>query len=235
MDDRQIEREIADLLRGVQPGPGDVPPELQRVIERKLAGDLRPVKPLRPAGFFVAIWSLVFAVVVTAGVLRLKALALPLMGPAMSALTIGVLVALAAALMISLALQMRPGSRFRVAPGVVPAGVAAVATLLYLVLFPIHPLNDFWTAWRVCFTVGVATGAIAALPMWLALRRGAFARPAVAGATAGLLAGLTGTTLLAIHCPILEFRHVALAHVGAAVAAALAGIAIAGGRLLRRP
>lgn len=227
MADRQIERKIAELLRGVETRHVGVPPDLQREIERKLAANLRPVKPLRPAGFFVALWSLVFVVVVAAGVLRFGPLALPLMGPAKSALVIGVLAASAAALMISLASHMRPGSRFRLAPGVLPVVVATVVSLLYLVLLPIYPLDDFWPDVRVCFTVGIATGATAAVLMWLALRRGAFASPAVAGATAGLLGGLAGTTLLAIHCPILEFRHVALAHVGAAIAAALAGVAIA--------
>lgn len=227
MDDRQTEREIADLLRGLEPGSGDVPPELQRAIERKLADGLRPVKPLRPAAFFVALWSVIFATVVAAGVLRLEPLALPEMGLAMSALVLGVLAASAAALMLSLALQMRPGSRFRVAPGVLPAVVAVAVTLLFLVIFPIYPLDDFWPDVRVCFTIGIATGAVTGILMWFGLRRGAFGSPAVAGVTAGLLAGLAGTTLLAIHCPILEFRHVVLAHVGAAVAAASAGMAIA--------
>jgi hypothetical protein len=227
MDDRQIEREIAGLLRGLESGPEDVSPDLQRNLERKLADGLRPVKPLRPAGFFVAIWSVIFAIVVAAGVLRLEPLALPEMGPAMSALVIGVLAASAVALMISLALQMRPGSRFRIAPGVLPVVVAAAVTVLYLVILPMYPLDDFWPDVRVCFSVGIATGAVAGTLMWLALRRGAFVGPAMAGVTAGLLAGLAGTTLLAIHCPILEFRHVALAHIGPAVAAALAGMAIA--------
>lgn len=235
MDNRQIEREIADLLRGVEPGPGEIPTDLQREMERKLAGSLRPVKPLRPAGFFVAIWSIVFVVVVTAGTFRLGPFGLPEMGPGMSVLVLGVLAAATAALMISLALQMRPGSRFRVAPGVLPGIAAAAVTLLFLVILPIEALDDFWPDVRTCFTVGIATAVIAVVPMWLALRRGAFASPAVTGATAGLLAGLAGTTLLAIHCPILEFRHVVLAHVGAAAAAALAGTAIAGiAPLLRR-
>lgn len=235
MDDRRVEREIAELMHGVEPRGDDVPPGLQQALERKLTAGLRPVKPLRPARFYVAIWSIVFAVVVTAGVLRLGAFGLPEMGPAMSALVIGVLTASAAVLMISLAFQMRPGSRFRVAPGVLPVMVAAAVILLYRILFPIEPLDDFWPDVRVCFTAGIATAAIAAVLVWFALRRGAFASPAIAGITAGLLAGLAGTILLAIHCPILEFRHVALGHVGAAVVAALAGLAIARWPSHRRP
>lgn len=234
MEDRQVEREIAELLRRLESGPDAVAPALQRNLERKLANDLRPVEPLRPAGFFVALWGMVFVVVVVAGVLRLGPLAVPLMGPALSALVIGVLAASAVALMISLALQMSPGSRFRVAPGVLPVVVAAAVTALFAGWLPLHPQAHFWRGvWR-CFSVGITFGAISGILTSLALRRGTFESPTTAGATAGLLAGLAGTTLLAIHCPILEMGHVVLAHVGAAIAAGLAGMVIAVWRL-RRP
>ena len=44
--------------------------------------------------------------------------------------------------------------------------------------------------------------------------------------TAGLLAGLAGTSMLEIHCPNLDAWHILLSHLGVAILCALAGLAI---------
>jgi len=58
------------------------------------------------------------------------------------------------------------------------------------------------------------------------LRRGAILSPRTTGAAAGLLAGLAGTSMLEMHCPILDAWHILLAHLGVAILCALAGLAM---------
>jgi len=44
------------------------------------------------------------------------------------------------------------------------------------------------------------------------------------GATTGLLAGLVGTTVLELHCPILNGWHILASHLGVAILYALGGL-----------
>ena len=76
------------------------------------------------------------------------------------------------------------------------------------------------------------------MPFWLLLRLGAILSPRVAGAAAGLLAGLVGTSALEIHCPILDASHILMWHLGIALIGAMTGFAAgfageAAGRHLR--
>ena len=125
-----------------------------------------------------------------------------------------------------LAQQMTPGSRYRAAVWVwlaapVVALLAAVA-LLY---------GDVWkpdyVAWAMnCLKIGGACAAVSAPLFWLALRRGFSLHPIAHGATAGLLAGLVGVTVLEIYCPYLDRFHIFVSHIGVAVIAALVGAAL---------
>jgi hypothetical protein len=58
------------------------------------------------------------------------------------------------------------------------------------------------------------------------LRRGAILSPSTTGAATGLLAGLVGTSVLEIHCPNLDARHILVSHLGVAMLCALAGLVI---------
>jgi hypothetical protein len=52
---------------------------------------------------------------------------------------------------------------------------------------------------------------------WLLFRRGVILSTQLAGSTIGLLAGLTGTTVLEIHCPLETAWHVLTWHLGVPV------------------
>src|SRR5579862_4506360 len=106
MDWREIEQNI-NRLPDVEATPS---PELLMSLEQQLTADLRPVKPLRPAWQFAAIWAAIFAVLVVAGSWALRPLALPILGGAATPLLLSLL-GCAAALMSSVARQMTPGSR----------------------------------------------------------------------------------------------------------------------------
>jgi hypothetical protein len=91
------------------------------------------------------------------------------------------------------------------------------------VLFHFHQERNFWARDWACLKTGIPLGAIAAVPFWLVLRRGAILSPAMTGAATGLLAGLVGTSALEIHCPNLHAGHILVSHLGVAVLGAAVG------------
>lgn len=97
---------------------------------------------------------------------------------------------------------------------------------MFFLLFPIEESPQFWQEGWICFSVGIEFALAAAALLWFFLRRGAYLDARLAGATAGLLAGLAGTAVLSLHCPILETSHVVTWHLGALATATLAGAAI---------
>lgn len=203
------------------------PPGLLDQLERNLAADFEPVTPLRSAMLYGSVWAAIFGALVIYGSIRLHPLALPRMGPATSILVLAVLVTSALLLIVSLTRQMTPGSRYRLPPGALPGAILLAAALMFFLLFPFEVKPNFWHQGWKCFSVGIVYGAAAGALIWITLRRGAFTDPPLAGATAGLLAGLTGLTVLSIHCPLLEISHVVGWHVGAAAVSTLAGAALA--------
>jgi hypothetical protein len=60
----------------------------------------------------------------------------------------------------------------------------------------------------------------------LILRRGVVLNPAAAGALTGLLAGVSGLTLLEIFCPNPDKYHILAWHMGAALVSTIGGAAI---------
>jgi len=97
------------------------------------------------------------------------------------------------------------------------------------VLFPWKGASDLSSAgWRCSIRgllIAIMSGGIAA---WT-IRRGLALQADLLGATVGLLAGLTGVTVLQFNCPVLEAPHILVWHVGIVIVAATAGFLV--GRL----
>ena len=195
--------------------------------DRELLAAIEPRKPLAPPGAYLAGFALVFLATVAAGVLRFGPLAMRLLSGGTAALVLGTLSIAAVLLMMSLAGQMAPGSRQWIPPSWLLAGTLIMLAAVFALSFPVEPVPGFWRAAWNCFSAGLLIAAPAALLVWLLLRRGAFLSPRIAGATAGLLAGLAGTTMLEIHCPILSAPHILIAHLGAPLVGAILGVAAA--------
>ena len=100
--------------------------------------------------------------------------------------------------------------------GYLASGILLGLAVVFAVVFPYHEEPAFWLrAWR-CLRIGLAAGLLAAVPVWLILRRGAMLDPRASGALAGLLGGLTGTAILEIHCSDFNAFHIIVGHWGAA-------------------
>jgi hypothetical protein len=206
----------------------DFPEALRDRIESAILPGLRPVSPL-PSAMRVAVTLLLCSIVVVAaanwrlGLAGWRARSSLQAAVDFSLLGIGVL-----ALANILAHQMAPGSSRRAAVGL-DLGVPLLALLTAdASLFGYRWNPAFVPLALSCWEIGVACAAVSAPLFWLALRRGFSLDPVGHGATAGLLAGLVGVTVLEIYCPYLDRLHISVSHIGAAVTSALAGAALGG-------
>jgi hypothetical protein len=201
-------------------------PAALRKIAESLADNLRPVRPLAPARYFVGAFVGIFVFIVALSVYRLGAFAIAVMTPLQTTAILSTLAICTGLLVYSLVNQMVPGSRHRISPALLAVGITILVAMVMAVLFQVQQEENFWgNAWA-CIRAGTLVGALAAVPFWLVLRRGAILSPRMTGAAAGLLAGLAGTSMLEIHCPILDAWHILLSHLGVAILCALAGLAM---------
>jgi hypothetical protein len=208
-----------------KPAPEASPsPATLRQIERGLVADLRPIRPIAAKPYFLASLIAIFLCFVALGVYRIGAFALAVMSPLQAAGILGALAISAALLAHSLVNQIVPGSLHRLPPTFLPIGIMFLLALAMVVLFQFQHDPKFWRHNWSCVRAGAPIGALAAIPFWFVLRRGAILSPSVTGLGAGLFAGLAGTTALEIHCPILDAWHILLAHLGVALLAAMAGL-----------
>ena len=200
------------------------PAVLHKIADR-LADNLRPVRPLAPARYFMGTLICVFVSIVALSAYRLGAFAIPVMTPLQTTAILSTLAIGTSLLVYSLVNQMVPGSRHRIPPARLAVGITILVATVMAVLFQVQQEENFWgNAW-VCIRAGTLVGALAAVPFWLLLRRGAILSPRMTGAAAGLLAGLAGTSMLEMHCPNLDAGHILVSHLGVTILCALAGLA----------
>jgi hypothetical protein len=205
---------------------GPASPATLRQIERGIAADLRPVRPLAPKSYVFAALVAIFVCFVTVGVYRLGAFAIRVMSPLQAGVILGTLAISTALLAYSLVHQMVPGSRHRIPPRLLPVGIMISLAVAIAVLFQFQHQQTFLPNTWACLRAGIPMGALAAVPLWLVLRRGAILSPRMTGAATGLLAGLVGTSALEVHCPNLDAWHILVSHLGVAVLGAMAGLVI---------
>ena len=206
--------------------PPPLSPALIRQIHARMAGHLRPVKPLLPAGYFAAAFFTAVALVTGLSLLLLRPLGIPAMGtwPALAVLSLLMLVM--SLLIDSLTRQMIPGSLHRVSPAwILPLALLVLGVFLWS-RFPRHGVVDFWKTGWVCLRTGLLFAIPVGVVLFRILRKGAAMSPRMTGATAGLIAGLSGVTVLEVHCPLLEASHIIIWHLGAALLSALAGASL---------
>jgi hypothetical protein len=198
-------------------------------IEGRLLSDLRPVHRTRKEGLLAAL-ALIFLCAVAFGVTRMGAFALAVMTPLQAAVMLAAVCGGAALTAYSLVSQIMPGSLHRIRPHILPIAVILSLALATVVLFQFEHERNFWPASLWCIRAGTKFGALAAVPLWLVARRGAVLSPITTSLAGGLFAGLVGTAVLEIHCPILDAWHILFAHLGVPIL--FTALAIAAGLVL---
>ena len=192
-------------------------------IEQAILSDLTTVHPILRATHVTMIMVAIVLGVAAIGFERNGAFALAVMTPVQMAGMFAVIACSVVLAAHSIARQMIPGSRYRVLPDLVPLVIVIPLVTVVAVMFPFGTENHFWITNWSCIKLGMSLASAATALMWLVLRNGAILSPRVAGASAGLLAGLAGTAALEVHCPNLHVAHVLVSHVGVAVFSSVAG------------
>lgn len=207
--------------------PEPVSSETLSQIQQRLSADLRPVRPMASAAVLFAAFAGIFLSVLALRVYRLGgAFGTHVLSPLQAATMLGIIVIGTSFLTYSLIQQMVPGSRHWIPQNLLPLGLLAALLLAIVALFPFQHEQNFWARNWFCINVGCQTGLLAAVPIWLVLRRGAFISRRASGAAAGLLAGFVGVAVLEIHCPNLDAWHILISHLGPAVICCLVGLGI---------
>jgi hypothetical protein len=206
------DREIDEILAQAARAPHDVDPALLDRVAGSIRPSLGPVRPLPPA--WVLAGGLVFICAAVAlagaagaglyGIQKLSVLERALIFP-----TLGILIWLAATACVS---EMIPGSRRRVAPGVLLGAGSVMLLGVFAVLFHDYRTEHFVHQGVACLTAGLLHAIPTGVASWLLLRRGFAVNAVGAGLVAGTLAGLAGVTMLELHCPNFEALHVMLWH-----------------------
>ena len=231
-------RDLVEALSVSVPEASPSSATLQQ-IERGIIADLRPVRPIASKSRLLAVFIAIFVFVAAIGVYRLGAFALAVMTPLQASVILGALAIGTGLLAYSVVNQMVPGSLHWISPTLLPVLVTISLAIAIAILFQFLPEHNFWAKGWACVRAGTSVGALAAVPLWFVLRRGAILSPAMTGAATGLLAGLVGTTALEIHCPNLDAWHMLVAHLGVAVLGAttglLFGLAVENKIVSRRP
>ena len=219
--------EIDDILKKAAEAHRAPDPALLDRIAGSLRPDMRSVRPLPPG------WAITSALgVMAVAVAFAVAARLGFHGVhAMSGLQHYAVFPCLAVLIVSAALawtaEMIPGSRRRASPGVLLAGATAVLIAMFALLFREETSGPFVSPGIACLKAGLLTALPAALAGWCLVRRGFAVNPTGAAVAAGILAGLAGVAMLALHCPNFQTWHVLVWHAAVVpLSAVLAALAV---------
>ena len=196
-------------------------------LQKMIVGNLRPVRPLLPSWVFLSAFALFFAVLSGAGAVYLGPYGWFMLMPGQRITVFATLAASAALLAFSLVRQMVPGQKSLLRPGVLPLGLFVLLCLVAASIFQVQADPHFLQSGETCLKLGMPYAIPAAFVFWLLLRRGAILSPRITGATTGMLAGLVSTTVLEVHCPNFDVRHILVWHVGFALLGLVTGLLVA--------
>jgi hypothetical protein len=217
----RLARAFAESHQGTPPSPDRL-----REIKAGILADLKPVKPLAPAGRFFFTLLVILLGVAAVGGATLGIAGWRALSPPLRIFVFTVLAAGASLLAFSLVRQMAPASRLLPSPYLLTITVLGVIASLFATLFQPHEESAFVATGLVCLKIGLTCAISAAILFWLVLRRGAILNPILTAVTAGALAGLSGLSVLEIFCPNLNEFHILVWHLGAALLSAAGGLAI---------
>jgi hypothetical protein len=217
------DEDVDSLLQkasGVKP---EVEPALLKRIADSINVSLQPVHPLPPPWVLTAGLALICAVVAVAAAARAGFYGLEkldLWERALIFSTLGILVWVAGKELVS---QMIPGSRQNI------SGIALLTTIIasllgvFALVFRDYRTDHFISAGFACLLTGALLAIPAGFLSWLVIRRGFAVNSAAAGLVGGVLAGLSGVTMLEFHCANFQAAHVLVWHIAVVPVTAAVG------------
>jgi hypothetical protein len=226
MTDEQVDK----VLQKASGAGTQVDPALLERIADLLNASLRPVRPLPPTPVLTAGLALICAMVAVAAAARAG-----FYGVEKLSLWEGLVILTALAVLVWMAgtqfvSQLIPGSRQPLTAGAFLTICSAALLGVFALMFRDYHTEQFIPAGVACLRTGLLVAMPTGVLSWLLLRRGFAVNPVAAGLVAGTLAGLSGVTMLELHCPNFQALHVLVWHTAvvpvSAAAAALVGFAV---------
>jgi hypothetical protein len=193
-------------------------------VESRLLVNLRPVRALAQPWVLTSSFILLFALLGTASASFLGMHGLHVLSGWQRGLILVTLIAVAWSSSVACAREMRPtGSRF----GMVSLLVATSAfPALFSLIFHNYSVQNFTSEGVPCLVAGLCVSIPTAIVVVYLLRRGFVMEWSQAGLAAGTLSGLTGLSMLELHCPNLKAIHVMTWHVAVVIVSGILGFAV---------
>ena len=218
--------EMDEILKKAAAAPHKVDSALLDRVAGSIQATLKPVRPLPPTWVLTTGLILICAIVGLAGAARAGFFGIEKMDLLQRVLifsTLAILVWLAGEEFTS---ELIPGSRHRMTPGVL-LGIGCLAlTAVFAFIFRDYHIEHFVSAGFTCLFTGVLHAIPASILSWLVLRRGFAVNAISAGLAGGALAGLTGVTLLELHCANFQAFHILVWHTAVVPVTAALGAAV---------
>jgi hypothetical protein len=200
------------------------PPQTQlRRIQARIAGNLKPVRPLAPSRIFLLGCAIIFFCIVGIGVMPFGMSGWSALSILQKTAIFMTLATGAGLLAVSTVGQMVPGSKYTLAPATLPIGILAVLVIVFAAVFRPREETAFVISGLACMKNGLTYSIPAGFLFWLMVRRGAILYPKLMGAAIGGLAGLTGLSVLEMNCSNLNVFHILVWHWGVVLLSSVAG------------
>jgi hypothetical protein len=220
-------RTLAELLNEGRK-PAVILDQKVREIQAKISTNLKPVRPLAPARFFLLACAIIFLLVVAIGVRPSAMTGWDALGLWQRVALFAALTASAMLLAVSMVAQMAPGSKYPLAPRAVPIATLSALLIALAVSFHVEAEQNFVANGLMCMKSGLTYAIPAAFLFWLLVRKGAILYPKLIGTMAGGLAGLIGLSVLEINCSNLNVFHILVWHWGVVLISSAAGALLGG-------
>jgi|SRR5271165_3188072 len=199
-----------------------VDPSVVERAKRSILESLQPVRPLPPSWMIAGALLAVLVAVSFLGVASLGAYGVRKLSAVDRAAIFAALGAAGCFAAIAIAREMRPAGGRRIGGWVL--GIATFGMLsMFALLFQSYGMQDFVKQGVPCLVAGLSFAILASAGMLFILRRGYVLNMAAAGLAAGTLAGVTGLSVLELHCANLRAIHVMVWHVAVVVLSGVAG------------
>jgi hypothetical protein len=193
-----------------------VPPPLRAELLTRIADSieptLQPIRPLPPKWVLATGLALIGAVVAVIGAARAGFQGFEALGLAARVAIFGTLLILGCTAAAAVVDEWIPGSRRRLSAGGLLAMVCIALVAVFALLFHDYASARFVSAGLKCLGTGLLLAVPAALLGVWWLRRGWPVNAVSAGLVAGVLAGLTGVTMLELHCENFQALHILVWH-----------------------
>jgi hypothetical protein len=217
------DQDVDKVLQTASAAAPPVEPALLKRIVDSFNSPLPPIRSLPPTWVLTGGLALICAAVAGAAAAGSGFYGIEKLGRWERVLifsTIGILVWVAGKEFVS---QFIPGSRQPIGVGAFLTIVSTALLGVFALVFRDYHTEHFIFAGIACLLTGLLLAIPAALLSWLLLRRGFAVNSVAAGFVGGALAGLSGVTMLELHCANFQALHVLVWHTAVVPVSAGAG------------